>query len=107
MRDPLGIPLMRAFKVTPPTNPPCPTTFICPPTKTNECGTAWTFDDPRATNDCCGSNVTLIIIYTKTNGICPQFITRNWLLTDCAGNTAPCSQTAVIVDTTPPSFPSS
>jgi hypothetical protein len=104
MADPQGLPLSMAFKVTTPTNPPCPTTFICPPNKTNECGTAWTFDDPRATNDCCGSNVTLIIIDTKTNGVCPQFITRNWLVTDCAGNTANCSQTVVIVDTTPPVF---
>jgi hypothetical protein len=104
MTDPQGIPLSMAFKVTTPTNPPCPTTFICPPNKTNECGSAWTFDDPRATNACCGTNVTLIIIDTKTNGTCPQFITRNWLVTDCAGNTANCSQTVVIVDTTPPVF---
>jgi hypothetical protein len=104
MADPQGIPLSMAFKVTTPTNPPCPTTFICPPNKTNECGTAWTFDDPRATNACCGTNITLVIIDTKTNGTCPQFITRNWLVTDCAGNTANCSQTVVIVDTTAPVF---
>jgi HYR domain. len=106
MTDPQGVPLSMAFKVTTPTNPPCPTTFICPPNKTNECGTAWTFDDPRATNSCCGTNVTLIIIDTKTNGTCPQFITRNWLVTDCAGNTANCSQTVVIEDKTPPVFTS-
>jgi len=67
--DPQGIPLSLAFKVTTPTNPPCPPgTIICPPNKTVECGSSWNFDDPRATNACCGTNVTLIILGTTTNG---------------------------------------
>jgi len=65
---------------------------------------SWIFDDPRATNACCGTNVSLIIIGTTTNGTCPQNITRTWLVTDCSGFTANCSQTVTVKDTTAPVF---
>jgi hypothetical protein len=100
-----GVPLSMAFKVTTPTNSPCPPgTIICSADKTVECGSTWNFDDPRATNACCGTNMTLIIVNTTTNGTCPQLITRSWQVTDCSGFTANCSQTVTVVDTTPPVF---
>ena len=37
-----------------------------------------------------------------TNGICPMLITRTWLATDACTNTATCSQTVTVVNTTPP-----
>jgi hypothetical protein len=105
LNDLQGVPLSLAFKLTTPTNPPCPPgTIICPPNKTVECGTAWNFDDPQATNPCCGSNVTLVILNTQTNGSCPWNYTRTWQVTDCSGFTAVCSQTVTVKDTTPPTF---
>jgi hypothetical protein len=105
MSDLQGAPLSMAFKLTTPTNQPCPPgIIICPPNKTVECGTAWNFDDPQATNSCCGTNVMLVIVNTTTNGFCPQLITRTWQVTDCSGFTASCSQTVSVVDTTPPVF---
>jgi hypothetical protein len=103
MVNPQGVPISLAFKVTTPTNQ-CPTTIICPPAKTVECGTPWNFDDPQATNACCGTNVTLTILNTVTNGTCPQIITRTWQVKDCGGFVANCSQTITVVDTTPPVF---
>ena len=82
--------------------PPCTNlVVICPSPKTVQCGTAWTFDLPLATS-CCGSKVTVAVTATVTNGICPKEVTRNWLLTDACGNSATCSQTVTVVDTTPP-----
>ena len=100
-----GIPLSMAFKLNTVTNSPCPPgTIICPPNKTVECGSNWTFDDPQTTNACCGTNMTLTILNTTTNGFCPQIITRTWQVTDCSGFTANCSQTVTVQDTTPPVF---
>jgi hypothetical protein len=80
----------------------------CPTNKTVECGTKWAFDLPTATS-CCATNVkgaktnvSIITTSTVTNGVCPQFITNTWLITDGCGNTNTCSQTVEVVDTTPP-----
>jgi hypothetical protein len=104
MFDLQGNPLSLAFKVTTQTNPCPPGTIICPTNKTVECGSVWNFDDPRATNACCGTNVTLTVINTTTNGTCPRIYTRTWLVTDCSGFTMNCSQSVTNVDTTPPYF---
>src|SRR5205807_775959 len=33
-----------------------PPTITCPPAKTYECGTPWTFDPPSITSPCCDTN---------------------------------------------------
>src|SRR5207237_4882385 len=54
---------------------------------------------------CCGSNVTVSILSTVTNGHgCDLLITRTWVATDCCGNTNTCSQSIQTGDTTPPVF---
>jgi len=54
---------------------------------------------------CCGTNVTIAILNTVTNGSgCPSIITRTWVATDCCTNTNTCSQVVTVVDTTPPSL---
>lgn len=81
-------------------------TITCASNKTVECRTQWNFDPPTAV-DYCGSaqgnsNVTVTVVSTVTNGFCPRFITRTWQATDGCGNSAQCSQTVTVVDTTPP-----
>ena len=80
------------------------TTPNCLPDKTVQCGTNWTFDVPTASDACSGTNVTVTILSTVTNGVCPQVITRTWRATDACGNTNTCTQMVTVVDTTPPIF---
>ena len=70
-------------------------------------GSVWTFDQPG--RHCCTSNfsgttnnVLITVANTVTSGICPQVITRTWLIADACGNTKSCSQTVTVVDTTAP-----
>jgi hypothetical protein len=51
-----------------------------------------------ATGSCCGTNVTLTIVSTVTNGTpsCSQAITRTWRVTDCCSNSVTCSQTVTV-----------
>jgi hypothetical protein len=77
---------------------PC---LTCASNKTLDCSSAWSFDPPTV---CCDSNVTLIVLSTVTNGVCPQSITRTWQATDCYSHSATCSQTVTVVDTTPPAL---
>ena len=81
------------------TNPPV---ITCVTNKTVQCGTLWSFDPPTASDVCCGTNVTVTIVSTVTNGYCPWLITRTWKATDCCSNTATCNQTVTVVDTNPP-----
>ena len=81
-----------------------PPVFTCASNKTVACGSAWSFDVPTAADICCGTNVTVTVLNTVTNGPCPLAITRTWLATDCCGNTNTCSQTVTLLDTTPPVF---
>ena len=81
----------------------------CASNKTVQCGTSWNFDPPIWTNSCSGTNVILTVLSTITNtaGYCGGAfdVTRTWLASDnCSGdtNTATCSQTITVVDTTPP-----
>jgi hypothetical protein len=81
-----------------------PPVIVCATNKTVECGSQWTFDPPQAWDGCCGTNVTVTVLNTLTNGNgpCSLFIRRTWQVTDCCTNTATCSQTITVVDTTPP-----
>jgi len=80
------------------TNPPV---IVCSPNKTVECGQAWTFDRPSATDNCSGA--TVAILDTTTNLLaCGFAATRTWTATDACGNVSRCSQTVTVVDTTPP-----
>jgi uncharacterized repeat protein (TIGR03803 family) len=81
-----------------------PPYIVCGTNRTVECGTPWTFDSPATYDDCCGTNVTITVLDTTTNGSCPQLVTRTWQATDCCGNPTNCSQTVTIVDTTPPTI---
>ena len=79
----------------------------CPTNKTVQCGSIWSFDPPTAYDACCGSNLTIRIINTETNGSsCSNLITRTWFVTDCCSNTGTveCRQTVTVVDATPPSL---
>jgi hypothetical protein len=78
---------------------------ICAAAVTNkivQCGSPWTFDPPTAFDACSGTNVTVSVASTVTNGLCPFAITRTWLLTDLCGNASTRSQTATVVGTSPP-----
>lgn len=72
------------------------------PDKTVEAGSAWTFDEPTAMDDC--GSVTITVLDTVASGSCPETITRTWQATDKCGNTATCSQTVTVMDTTPPAL---
>ena len=79
-----------------------PPVIDCAKDKTVNCADAWTFDEPAASDACSGKDVTVAILRTITNGVCPRVITRTWTATDLCGNAATCSQTVTVVDTTPP-----
>lgn len=83
---------------------PCaaPPYLVCAPDKTVTCDTAWSFDLPRPSDTNCGTNFTITIVGTVTNGVCPQVITRTWEAVDCCNNKTKCSQTVTVVDNTPP-----
>ena len=78
-----------------------PPVLTCASNKTVQCGDAWDFDPPTAVDACCGTNVTISIVNTATNG-CQA--TRTWLAKDCCTNSINCSQTVTIIDTTPPAI---
>ncbi len=99
--DPAGISLNLAFKLTTASNP-CPVTVLCFLDRTVECGSTWDFNPPRVSSNCCGTNITVSVVSTVTNGVCPQAITRTWAIVDCNGTTQFCHQTITVVDTTPP-----
>ncbi|MBC8096123.1 MAG: HYR domain-containing protein [Akkermansiaceae bacterium] len=75
--------------------------ITCVPSKTVECGSAWSFDEPAA-QDACGT-ATVSIFSTATNAaLCGYSVTRTWEAADDCGNKSQCSQTVIISDTTPP-----
>src|SRR6185436_1811056 len=50
---------------------------------------------------CSGTNVTVTVASTVTNGVCPRIATRTWLLTDSCGNTNTWTQTVTFVESIP------
>ena len=80
-----------------------PPVITCPPNITVECDA---LDDlPRATaRDNCDDDPTISFDDQIIPGDCPNEYTiiRVWTATDCDGNSASCTQTITVVDTTPP-----
>ncbi len=72
-----------------------PPVVNCPIAKGVICGTAWSFDDPTGLDLASGTNVTVTIAQTVTNGACGQTFSaiRTWNVTDPCGNVAICRQT--------------
>jgi hypothetical protein len=71
--------------------------LACATNKTVDCGSSWDFDPPMAVDVCCGTNVTIAILSTVTNGSnCSLVITRTWQATDCTTNSVTCSQTVTV-----------
>jgi hypothetical protein len=83
-----------------------PPVITCAGNRTVECGAMWTFDAPTATDNCDGTNVTILIVSTETNatGFCGNSFsaTRTWEALDPCTNRSVCSQTITAVDMTPP-----
>jgi hypothetical protein len=77
---------------------------VCANNKVVQCGTNWSFDQPVVNTPCNGTNYTLVVLGTVTNGACPTVVTRTWLVVDGCGYTNTCSQTVSIVDTTSPTI---
>ena len=78
--------------------------FQCATNKTTPCGSAWDFDLPTSLTTCCGGNITVAILDTETNEVCPQTVTRTWLIADSCGHSNTCSQAVTILDVTPPTI---
>src|SRR5258708_19041455 len=80
--------------------------LVCATNKSVECGTTWTFDPPTVSGVCsCGTNYTLTVISTTTNassGPCLVINQQAWQMVDCSGAAQVCTQTVLVVDTTPP-----
>src|SRR5207249_6457886 len=76
-------------------------TLTCPADKNVEVGSAWTFDQPTAADNCGTPTLTFT---TTTNVTCGNsFIAiRTWTAVDASGNTTTCSQTVNVGDTTAP-----
>ncbi|MFM1769197.1 MAG: hypothetical protein RJA22_1726 [Verrucomicrobiota bacterium] len=74
------------------TNPPV--TVACPPNRTVDCATAWSFDEPIVTSPC---GHALTIASTVTNNVCgPAYTaTRTWTINDGCTNLV-CSQTITV-----------
>jgi len=68
----------------------------CASNKTVNCYSNWTFDLPTVLTTCCDTNVTIHSLGTVTNGVCPQYITNYWLISDSWGDTNICSQAVTV-----------
>jgi len=81
---------------------PTPPVITCVSNKQVQCGSAWTFDEPSATDNC--GSVAVTVVSTVTNMACAGTFaaTRTWQAADASGNTATCSQIVTVVDTRPP-----
>jgi hypothetical protein len=76
--------------------------IACSNNKSVECGSAWTFVAPTATD--CDPNATIAVVSTVTNALLGSeySVTRTWVAQDACGNQASCSQTVTVKDTTLP-----
>ena len=78
-----------------------PPVLTCPADKTVNCISPWSFDAPSVSDLASGTNVTLVIVSTVTNGNCEAGFTatRTWRATDGCTNSVTCSQTVTGVGT--------
>ncbi len=83
------------------TNPPV---MACAPDRTVECGTIWDFDSASATEFCTGLSLPVSLDEAGTNYVVGNtFVARRtWRATDSCSNSATCTQTITVVDTTRP-----
>ncbi len=75
----------------------------CPTNKTVSCASNLLFDVPVVLSSCCGTNYSIQVFgrdVTSNAGPCSINVTRNWVITDCAGQSNFCSQTVTV---SPPS----
>ena len=72
--------------------------FPCFTSKTVECGSGWTFDEPLSFSPCCTNQLTVLNTVTNGSG-CIHIITRTWGVTDCCSNQTICSQIVTVVNT--------
>jgi len=81
-----------------------PPVLSCVSNRIVECGAAWDFIPPTVSDVCDGTNVSLVVLSTTTNQLIGETFaaTRTWQATDACSNSAACSQTVTILDTTPP-----
>lgn len=80
-----------------------PPAIACAGDKVVECGSNWAFDSPTAFDTCSGTNVTIRVLNTVTNGGgCNLSITRTWQAIDACTNAANCTQTVTVRDSSPP-----
>ena len=81
-----------------------PPVITCASNKTVQCGSAWSFDNPTATDACSGTNVTITILSTSTNPLVGgTFLAKRiWTIADPCTNIVTCTQTVTTVDTTAP-----
>ncbi len=72
-----------------------PPAITCATNKNINCLAPWSFDAPAVTDIANGTNVTLVVVSTVTNGVCGSGFsaTRTWRATDGCNNSATCSQT--------------
>jgi autotransporter-associated beta strand protein len=63
-----------------------PPVMGCASNKTVNCTTNWSFDPPTAFDACAGTNVTVNILSTATNGLCPRLATRTWIAYNACSN---------------------
>jgi len=78
-------------------------TITCVANKSVEAGSAFSFDQPTATDTCGTNSISIVSTVTNTAG-CSYAVTRTWRATDACGNAAQCSQTINVVDTTAPTI---
>jgi len=77
-------------------------TATSPTNKVLSCNTNWAFDTLTNIVDSCCPSYTVTFNTVTNSGQCPRVITRTWLISDTCGNSNVYSQTATLVDTTPP-----
>ncbi|MFM1767852.1 MAG: hypothetical protein RJA22_381 [Verrucomicrobiota bacterium] len=87
-----------------------PPEVICRRDKVVECGIPWSFDAPSAADACDGLLNTVVVVgQDVTNRLNPACVgsysvTRTWRATDSCSNSATCSQTVLVIDSTPPAL---
>ena len=81
-----------------------PPVLVCAPNKQVECGAAWSFDEPAATDNCGVATVT--VVSTITNTLCGSTFAaiRTWEAVDAAATRRRAARPSRSLDTTPPSL---